>query len=339
MSSTRTGAVPGIRVAATATAEEAGGRRVGNDEVDDVVRAGGGEPAAAGWAEHLGLRSRWWTARPGGAQFPGAPATEDLLVDATARALDAAGVAATAVDVFVAATTTPSRLTSSMATAATGRLGIGGMAVEVRAGCPSALHGLVIAAAQLALGAEVAVVAAAETLSAVAPGTGPLAYLAGDGGAAAVLVRDPTARGLAPAVLGNDGTLADEVGAPAPLPPTRERLEGDGYRLRFGDGYDGPARAAWEAVGADALAAAEVPAGWIGAVVANQPGRPRLHAAATAAGVDPAAVVDVVGRTANSGSAGFLTALDATCGQHREGPWLLVSVGGGLSWAGAVLWP
>ncbi|MFZ4519309.1 MAG: 3-oxoacyl-[acyl-carrier-protein] synthase III C-terminal domain-containing protein [Microthrixaceae bacterium] len=339
MTGTRTGAVPGIRVAATAVADEHGGHRVANDEVDEVVRAAGGEPAEPGWTEHLGLDSRWWTARPGGAQFRGAPATEDLLVDATARALAAADIAATSVDVFVAATTTPSRLTSSMATAASGRLGIGGMAVEVRAGCPSALHGIVIAAAQLAMGAEVAVVAAAETLSAVAPGRGPLAYLAGDGGAAVVLVRDPTARGLEPAVLGNDGTLAEQVGAPAPLPPTPERLEGDGYRLRFGDGYDGPARAAWEAIGPDALDAAGAAGRDVGAMVANQPGRPRLHAAAGAAGVDPDAVVDVVGHTANSGSAGFLTALHAAAELRWPGPWLLVSVGGGLSWAGAVLWP
>lgn len=338
------GAVAGVAVAGTGCAEAVGARRVDNDEVDAVVRANGGRPVPRGWLDGMGLRSRQWTATPGGGPLPGAPTTEDLLTQAAAAALDVAGVAAREVDVLVSATTTPSRLTSSMGTVVGGRLGTTRMAIELRAGCPSALHGIVVAAAQLAAGASVAVITAAETLSRVAPGTGPLAYAAGDGAAAAVLVRtDDTSVGIGGGVLGSDGSLSDLVGVPAQLPPRREDVEGDRFRLGFGPGYDEAAMSRWRSVGAAALDAAGTAPSSVCRLVANQAGRERLAAAATGAGVDPGAVVDLMGTTANSGSASFMAALDAA---HRadgtDSPgagWLLVSVGGGLSYGALVVSP
>lgn len=335
-------ALPGIGIAGTASVPDACGRAVTNDEVDRVVLGHGGRVAGREWLERTGLEHRRWSATPGGGRLDGAPGTDQLLTTATEQALDDAGLAASDVDVLVTATTTPSRYTSAMATTVSGRLGITGMALDVRAGCPSALHAFVIAANQLRAGASVAVVTAAEALSAVAPGVGPLAYLAGDAAAAVVLTAtDDPDRGIVGGWVGNDGTVSDQVGTPGLLPPSPGSADED-FRLRFGDGYDDAASGAWGSIGRAALDAAGVDPERVGAFVSNQAGRERVRDAARAAGVRDDVVVDVMGCTANAGGASFLVALDAACRdprRDRDEPWLLVSVGGGLSYLGLVVRP
>ena len=335
--------VEGVELVAAALTEEAGGERVDNERVHALVTANGGTRADPAWLERIGVRERWWTGEPGGERLTGAPTTEDLLTSAAAAALDRAGLRPDEVEVLIAATTTPSRLTSSMATVVSGRLGIRGMAFELRAGCPSALHALAVGYSLLSTGATTVLVTAAETLSRVAPGTGPLPYLAADGGGAVVLAR--TGRkgsGLRGGVLGNDGSLADRVGAPGRLPPTAADLDADRYRLEFGDGYQDAASAAWRQVPCAGLTAVGASPGEISAMVANQPGRPRVHEAAIGAGLDPSVAVDVMARTANSGSASFMAALTCALERRTDGaphPLLLASVGGGLSYGALVVDP
>jgi 3-oxoacyl-[acyl-carrier-protein] synthase-3 len=331
----------GVSIAGTSSIPEACGHLVSNEEVDRVVLANGGRMAEKDWLARAGLQTRRWTAEPGGSCFKDSLQTDELLTIATERALLEAGIRHSEVDVLVTSTTTPSRYTSAMATLVSGRLGITGMALDVRAGCPSALHALVIAIGQIQSGASVAVVAAAETLSGVAPGVGPLAYLVGDAAAAVVLTASSdSARGILGGWVGNDGSVADLVGTPGPMPPSPFPAEGD-YRLRFEEGYDEVARTAWDSIGRAALTSAGVEPQAIGAFVSNQPGRNRVISAAEQAGVHSNRVSDVVGTTANAGSASFLVALDAAYRQQSttDAPWLLVSVGGGLSYIGAVMRP
>lgn len=332
---------PGIAIVGTSSVPEVCGRSVSNDEIDRLVRDNGGREAEREWLDRNGLGTRRWTAQPGGHRFDEALETDELLVIAADRALVEAEIPCSDVDVLVTSTTTPSRYTSAMATIVSGRLGITGMAMDVRAGCPSALHAFVVAASQIRAGASVAVVTAAETLSGVAPGVGPLPYLAGDAAAAVVMTASTeTSRGILGGWVGNDGTVSDLVGTPGPLPPSASTSEGD-YRLRFEEGYDDVSRRAWDSIGPATLEAARVEPGRIGAFVANQPGRTRTVAAARAAGVESETIIDVVGSTANAGSASFMVALNDACRRplDRDDPWLLVSVGGGLSYIGVVIRP
>ena len=330
-----------VAIAGTASVPEMCGRLVSNAEVDHLVRCNGGREADRDWLVRNGLETRRWTAQPGGRRFEKSLETHELLAIASERALLQAGISPSDVDVLITSTTTPSRYTSAMATSVSGRLGITGMAMDVRAGCPSALHAFVVATNQIRAGASVAVVAAAETLSGVAPGVGPLTYLAGDAAAAVVLTATTeTSRGILGGWVGNDGSVSDLVGSPGPMPPS-PRTSDDDYRLRFEEGYDKVARSAWESIGRATLGSAQVEPGRVGAFVANQPGRARTLAAAKAAGVGSGTVIDVVGSTANAGSASFMVALDDACrgSLDRDVPWLLVSVGGGLSYIGVVIKP
>lgn len=336
-------AVPGIAVAGTGIYAPAGLRRVGNDEVHAVVRSHGGRPMDDAWVDDAGVVERAWSAVPGERAAADAVTTDELLAGSAAAALDDAGIDAHQVDLLIAATTTTSRLTTSMAAMAGGHLGIRCAAFELRAGCASSTYGLAVAAAQLAVGAECVVVTSAETLSKAAPGAGPLPYLAADGAAAVVLVRsDDPARGLLASWSSGDGSAATLAGAPGALPPHLDDLEADRYRLVADRRFDAAAAPWWPVGPAAVLEAAGVAPGAVDAFVTNQAHRARFRGAAAAVGVDAGAVVDVIAETANCGAASQFIALDRARRDGRAGAGstvLLSAVGGGLSAAAVLLRP
>ncbi|MBA3524122.1 MAG: hypothetical protein H0T85_06140 [Geodermatophilaceae bacterium] len=336
----RSRAVPGVAVAGTAAyAPDRGARVVDNDEVVAVIRRHGGEPLRAEWVQAMGVQRRLWTCVPGEVADDDAATTDAMLAGAIDAAVADAGLSLGDVDLVIAATTTTSRLTTSMASVATGHLGLRCATMELRAGCASGAYGLATAYAQLAVGAEVVVVAAAETLSKVAPGVGPAPYLAGDGAAAVVLTRsDDTGRGLLASWLSGDGTLSALAGPPGALPPRAADLAADRYRLVMDRRFD-EAAAPWWPVGPIAvLEQAGVPAADIRAMLMNQANRVRITETAATVGVEPDALVDIVGETANAGAASMLIALDRARrdGRATDGATVLVAgVGGGLG-AGAL---
>lgn len=334
-------AVPGVAIAASAVyAPPTGARVVDNAEVEAVIRRHGGEPLRPEWVQAMGVDRRLWTGVPGEAADADSAATDGMLAGAIEAAVSDAGLSLDDVDLVIAATTTTSRLTTSMASVATGHLGLRCAAMELRSGCASAAYGLAMAYAQLAMGAEVVVVAAAETLTKVAPGVGPAPYLAGDGAAAVVLTRsDDAGRGLLASWLSGDGTLSALAGPPGALPPNAADLEGDRYRLVMDRRFD-EAAAPWWPVGPVAvLEQAGVSAADVAAMVMNQANRVRITETAAKVGVAPEGLVDVVAETANAGAASMLIALDRarSDGRAADGATVLVAaVGGGLC-AGALV--
>lgn len=336
------GPVPGVAIAGTAAyVPERGLRLVTNPEVDEVVARHGGRPMSPEWIERMGVSERRWSAVPGEPAAADAVATDELLAGAATAAIEAAGVDRGDVDLLIAATTTTSRLTTSMASVAAGRLGLRCAAFELRAGCASASVALATAYAQLAVGASCVVVTAAETLSNVAPGTGPLPYVAADAAAAVVLVRsDDTERGLMGSWISGDGSASSLAGAPGALPPRGDELDADRYRLIADRRFDEAAAPWWTEGPTKVLSATGVAPGAVDAFVANQASRERIRGAAASAGIVEAAVVDVVAETANAGCASQLVALDRarSDGRAAAGTTVMLSaVGGGLNAATLLL--
>lgn len=340
----RGGAVRGISIVGSAVVlPESGARMVDNAEADAVVRRHGGRPMPAQWVAAMGVRRRLWTSVPGEPAPGNAATTDSLLAEAIDAVLADSGVGRGEVDLVVAATTTTSRLTTSMASVATGRLGMRCAALEMRAGCASAAYGMATAYAHLALGAGCVVVVGAETTTKVVPGTGPGPYLAGDGAAGIVLARnDDAGSGLVASWLSGDGTLSGLAGAPGALPPNQADLDDDRYKLGMDKRYD-DAAAPWWPVGPSAvLEQAGVRAGDIDALVLNQANRPRITGTAQQLGVPSGALVDVVAETANAGATSMLIALDRARRQGRAGRGctvLAAAVGGGLCAGALVLNP
>lgn len=333
--------VDGVAVLGTATViPDHGARTVDNAEIDQRLTARGQRPMPAPWLAAMGVERRLWTCVPGDPPPEDAATTDSLLADAIVATLADAGVDRADVDMVVAATTTTARLTTSMAAVATGRLGMRCAAMEVRSGCASAAYGLATAYAHLGLGAGCVVVVAAETLTKVAPGAGPPAYLAGDGAAGVLLARtDAPGRGLLASWLSGDGSLSALAGPPGALPPNRADLDGDRYRLVLDRRFDDAAGPWWPLGPAAVLDAAGLRADAVDAMVLNQANRPRLVRTAEQLGVPGPAVVDIVAETANSGAASMLVALDRARRSGLAGPGdtvLVAGVGGGLC-AGALL--
>lgn len=334
--------VDGVSIAGTASVLEHDGLRwVDNADVDLVVTRNGGRPMRDEWLDRMGVSIRPWSAVPGEPPGNGAATTDELMIEAADRAIRAAGVERAEVDLFIAATTTPTRLTTSMGAIAAGALGMRCGAMEVRAGCASSVYAMAMAYGQLNLGARCVVVAAAETLTKVCPGTGPLPYLAGDAGAAVVLRREEGSEsGMVGAWLCSDGTHAALAGAPGELPPTTDALARDQYRLAMDSRFDEAAADWWPAGPTALLAGTGISAGAVDAIVMNQANRDRLYSTARAVGLRDESVVEVVGETANSGATSLLVALDralsADGGNRLPGIVLCSAVGGGLS-AGAIV--
>lgn len=336
------GPVSGVAVAGSATfVPDRGLRLVTNAEVDDVVVRHGGRPMSPEWIERMGVAERRWSAVPGEPASTDAVTTDALLAGAASAAIVDAGIDARDVDLFIAATTTTSRLTTSMASVAAGALGLRCAAFELRAGCASASVALATAYAHLSVGASCVVVAAAETLSKVAPGTGPLPYVAADAAAAVVLVRsDDPRRGLLGSWISGDGSASSLAGAPGALPPRGDELAADRYRLVADRRFDAAAAPWWREGPTRALVSTGVDAADVAAFVANQASRERILDAAASAGIDAAAVVDVIAETANAGCASQLVAFDLARrdGRGADGATVMLSaVGGGLNAATLLL--
>ena len=327
-------------------------RSVGNGEVTALVAAHEGRTMDGAWLDRMGVERRRWASTPGRSAEDDAVTTDELLAAAAAAAIESAGIDRRDVDLMIAATTTTSRLTTSMGAAAAGRLGMRCATFELRAGCASAAAALITGYAHAAIGAECIVVTAAETLSKVCPPTGPLPYLAGDGGGAAVLVRTGrSGHGMTASWMSADGSLHRLAGAPGELPPRQVDLDRRRYTLLMDRRFDEAAAPWWPIGPSEVLAASATAPGEVDAIVLNQANRPRLVETAFDIGVDAGSVVDVVSETANAGAASMMVALHRARSEvgdragdagdnGSDGPRILVgAVGGGLSAASLLIRP
>jgi len=142
--------------------------------------------------------------------------TCDLAAEAAHRALDMAGIPATALDLMIVATTTPDRIFPSTACLLQQRLGNPGCpAFDVQAVCTGFVYALSIADSFIQAGkANTALVIGAETFSRLVDWTDRnTCVLFGDGAGAAVLRAD-TAPGIHSTHLHADGNYHEHLTAP-----------------------------------------------------------------------------------------------------------------------------
>jgi hypothetical protein len=183
-------------------------------DTDGALAALGATSAhAAGW----GVATRQWLGPPGVAARSG---PEELAAEAGARALAAAGLAR--VDAVHVATSTPRTVSSSLAAKVALRLGQSGLSADVRGGGAGAILAWLEAAALVATGVETALVVAVEVISPYLARGDASASLYGDGAAAVVLARGPSAGGLDVAFAGTERVDGRSFTIPGALPPTAD---------------------------------------------------------------------------------------------------------------------
>ncbi|MCA1826473.1 MAG: 3-oxoacyl-ACP synthase III family protein [Myxococcales bacterium] len=297
---------------------------------------------ARGLEETLGVRARAWTHLVG---EPLDPANEentlDLAIRAARAAIADAGVAAGDLSLIACTTSTPHRMTSTVAGALGAALGVRAACVDTRAGCAAGLFALATSALYQGAGAGPALLVGTETFSKVIPPQSKIAAISlGDGAGALVIGRRPGAR-LLSSFFETDGALGKLISSDGALPPTPDEIARGGYVL--GGAPDELAAAIpgkYEIALRGALARAKLSARQIDLFVPHQTSRELIRKLSRMIGVPDERTFVNVDRHANVGAAGWFVALVEARAAGRCPPGtrvLLGAVGGGMSWGAAVL--
>jgi 3-oxoacyl-[acyl-carrier-protein] synthase III len=265
--------------------------------------------------------------------------TATLAADAAGKALEAAGLEASAIDLIIVATATPDQTFPASATRVQHMLGIADcVAFDVAAVCSGFLYAVSVAESMIRAGsAQRALVIGAETFSRILDwedrGT---CVLFGDGAGAIVLGACEDGRGVLSARLHADGRYNDLLyvdGGPSTTGTVGKlRMKG---REVFRHAVTNLAAVMGEALDAAGLATADVD--W---VVPHQANARILDATAKKLGLDPAKVVVTVADHANTSAASVPLALDTAVRDGRIKPGdivVLEAMGGGFTWGAAVL--
>lgn len=275
-------------------------------------------------------------------------ATSDLAAEASARALETAGMAAEQLDLIVCATLTGDTPIPSAAVWVQRKLGVTAPAFDVNAACAGFSYALSTGAAFIESGqAESVLVIGAEVLSRVMNFTDRgTCVLFGDG-AGAVVLRPSASPGVIGSVLGADGRAAEILIIPAggsANPPSHETVDAREHTIRMPNGREVFKRAVVEMANAcrQLLEKSGYAAEDVDLLIPHQANARIMIAVAERLGIGlDRAVVDVES-VGNTSAASIPIALDRAwrAGRVREGDLvLLTSFGAGLSWgANLIRW-
>ncbi|RPH66762.1 MAG: ketoacyl-ACP synthase III [Burkholderiales bacterium] len=306
-------------------------RAVGNDELVRELAGRGVETSDQWIVERTGIRQRH-LAEPG-------VACSELATEASRRALEAAGLQATDIDLIVVATSTPDHVFPSTACLVQKALGTpGGAAFDVQAVCSGFTYALAIADSMIRTGlARRALIIGAEVFSRILDwndrGT---CVLFGDGAGAVVLAGDERP-GVLAATLHADGRYESILRTAGSV--CRGAVLGHPYLTMDGPAVFKLAVSVLDSAARESLEKAGLTVADVDWFVPHQANVRILHAAARKIGIPLEKVIVTVDRHANTSAASIPLALDVAVrdGRIRAGQCVLMEgVGGGFTW-GAVL--
>ena len=297
---------------------------------------------ARGLERTLGVRHRHWVHLPGTELRHGEEATTVDLAEAAARAaLADAEIDAEALAHIFVVSSTPHRMTSTIAAPLGAALGTRAPAVDVRVGCAGGLFALQLAAATLAADPSAPVLlVGAETFSKIIPAQHEAAVVALGDGSAALVLGHRQGSAIEAIALATDGTLGGLVTTDGALPPTTAEIERGGYLL--GGQPEGLAEAVpgkYRSVIDAALERAGVTGDAIDLLIPHPTSRGMAEAVAQHVGAK-SCYDAAIAEHANIGAAGWIAALAEARrrGAYQPGQRVLVAaVGGGLSSGAAIL--
>ncbi len=291
--------------------------------------------------ERTGIRERRIAADDEGAA--------DMGAQASLRAMERAGVEPGEIDLIVVATATPDRWLPSTACDMQALLRAdNAVAFDVCGACTGWLYALSVAEGYIAAGrAEIALVVAAEKMSAIVDWTDrQTCVLFGDGAGAAVVRAANGPRGILSSYHRSDGKLADLLYRPAggaAIPMSPEVLQRGEHLIRMAgrEVFKSAVRAMSEA--ADfALQRAGLRGQDVHVLVPHQANVRIIEATAKYANIPMDRVFVNVDRFGNMSSATVPVAIDEAVEQERLKPgmnMLMVAFGAGFTWgAMAVRW-
>lgn len=274
-------------------------------------------------------------------------ASSDLAAEASRKALDAAGMQPSEIDMIVVATITPDMFFPSTACCLQKAIGAErAFAFDLVAACSGFLYATETARQFLSSGAvRTALVVAAEKLSCITDWQDrSTCVLFGDGAGAAVLKRCPGKRGILSTYLGADGNLAHLLNLPGggSRHPASEQTLKDGlhYLKMAGREVFKHAVNAMTESGRQAMARAGVTIDDIACVIPHQANQRIVQAVAERLEAPTERCYVNVDRCGNMSAASIPVALDEALRKGLLKPGdlvLLVAFGGGFTWGAMVV--
>ena len=297
----------------------------------------------AEFAARLDTTDAWIRERTGIAQRHIAEKSQgssDLALEASRRALDAAGLRPDDVDVIVVATSTPDYIFPSTACMLQAKLGVKGCpAFDVQAVCSGFIYALSTADALIKSGQyKTALVVGAEVFSRILDwsdrGT---CVLFGDG-AGAVVLRASEKPGIHASVLHADGSQVDLLSVPGNV--CGGAIVGSPYLQMNGQGVFKFAVKVLEEVARETVAAADLRMDDVDWLIPHQANVRILEATARKLGLPADRLVVTVDHHGNTSAASVPLALDefVRAGRIRPGQRVLMEgVGGGFTWGASLV--
>ena len=269
--------------------------------------------------------------------------TCDLAEAAARRALDAAGIAATDLDLIIIATTTPDRVFPSTACLLQQRLGVHGCpAFDVQAVCTGFIYALAIAEKFIRSGStRRALVIGAETLSRITDWTDRgTCVLFGDG-AGAVILEASEEPGILSTHLHADGQYKDLLTVPFGISQGYDKVQaGSAFMKMEGNEVFKVAVNTLGDIVDEALAANQLEKSDIDWLVPHQANIRIIAATAKKLKMPMERVVVTVAEHGNTSAASVPLALDVAVrdGRIKRGDTLLLEAfGGGFTWGSALV--
>ena len=265
--------------------------------------------------------------------------TSDLALKASQRAIAAANIDASEIDLIIVATSTPDMIFPSTACLLQAKLGIkGGAAFDLQAVCTGFVYALATADSFIRSGQHrCALVVGAEIFSRIMDWTDRgTCVLFGDG-AGAVVLRASDTPGVLSSHLHADGSYANILCTPGSV--KNGAVSGVPFLKMEGNSVFKLAVKVLDDVGREALTANGVSIDQIDWFIAHQANVRIIHASAKKLGLPLDRVVVTVENHGNTSAASIPLALDVAVADGRVKPGqhvLLEGVGGGFTW-GAVL--
>ncbi|MGA0332640.1 MAG: beta-ketoacyl-ACP synthase III [Kiritimatiellia bacterium] len=275
-------------------------------------------------------------------------ATSDLALMAARRALEAAEMEASELDVILIATCSPDMAFPSTATLVQHQLGATqAFAMDLSAACSGFIFGLETARNLLESGRyRTALVIGAEKMSSLIDWQDrSTCILFGDGAGAAVLRNEENSQGgIGPCILGSNGSLSELLQVPAGgsrRPVTPQVLEERSNTISMaGQEVFKHAVLNMTDTAKRLLQQAEWEPSELALVIPHQANQRILEAIRTRVGVEKDNVFVNVDKYGNTSAASIGIALDEAVRQHRLNPGdkvMLLAFGAGFTWGGMLL--
>jgi len=273
--------------------------------------------------------------------------TSDMAAEAARRALEAAGVSASGLEMIIVGTITPDMPFPNTACFVQDLIGAkNAFCYDISAACSGFLYGVEVARLFIDTGMlNTALVIGAEKLSCIIDWKDrATCVLFGDGAGAAVLQPCENGRGIMPSVMGSDGTLAGLLSVPgggSRHPASRETLENRLHYIKMtgNEVFKHAVRCMCEA-GQRALEQWGMTIEDVDWIIPHQANMRIIQAVASRLGNSIDKFCINLDRVGNMSAASVPVALDEAvrCGKIKKGHILLSIVfGGGFTWGATVI--